>query len=109
MEKNKCEHCHHEKSDGNGFMAGVVMGLFVGGLAGYIYGAPDGKKRAKELMQKGEDLADTLQDKFAEAKTVVEEKVAEQMQDESSKPKKKASFTSNLKKRFFKKRGRKLS
>lgn len=108
MTHHNCD-CHKTEKEGNGFMAGIVMGMFIGGLAGYIYGAPDGKKRAKELLEKSEELIGSLEEKYNETKGAVGEKVHDYMESHGHEHEKHTSFAANIKKKFFKKGGRELN
>lgn len=93
---------------GGGFASGVVIGAAIGALATYLMSSPDGKDRAKQLL---EDVQKALKDieknpqgvleKAKEMKEAVVEKVHEAATSEN--------FSSKLKTRFFKKKGKNLS
>lgn len=110
----------NERQSGNGFW----MGFFVGGLAGavllYFLGTKEGKKLAEELKGKGGELLDQLGEEIEdlEGKAVeVKEKIGGQAMDKldealiklEEKQDLAREATSNFRKRFFLKNGKKLA
>lgn len=91
-------------TNNKGFSSGVLMGAIIGAAAVYVMASPEGKKKAKHLLEEGHKLAEKLEKKMVDVKEIV--------QEASAHPDKKTtleSVTSQLKKKFFKKKGRSLS
>ncbi len=92
-----------EQDQGSGFTAGLMLGMVFGGIAAYMLGNPSGKKSFKEAIEKGQEILEVLEEKVGPVEVVQE--IQEAYQDADSP----GSFVSNLKKRVFKKNGKKLS
>lgn len=94
----------------SGFLAGLILGAFIGGFTSYLFSAPDGKKKMKEALEKSGELIGSIEDKIKESggdlsaqlKDAYEEHI-EELPDQID------QVGSAIKKRFFKKNGKILS
>lgn len=89
-----------------GFSSGLVLGMVLGGIAAYMFAAPDGKKKFKDALEKGEEILGMLEEKILKKDGVVDQ-VKEAYEERI--PEKAQSFVTNLHKKFFKKNGKKMS
>jgi hypothetical protein len=92
-----------EHETGGGFTAGLMMGMVFGGIAAYMLGSPNGKKNFKEAVARGQEILEELEERIGPVEIVHE--VQEAYKDSDSP----GSFVANLKKRVFKKNGKKLT
>ena len=99
----QCPHCSSENHPG-GFTSGMLMGAIIGAAAVYVVASPEGRKKAKKLLEEGQKLAEELEQKTHEAKKTIEESVKNPEKHTTVE-----SVASQLKKKFFKKKGRSLS
>ena len=99
----------NEKHRGNGFWAGLVVGILAGSVALFASSTPEGKKRVKKLLVKGESLLDELNGKN-KMYDLTPHFEADVVDDRKEKIMKAANTAvSSIQKRFFKKSGKKLS
>ncbi len=110
----------NERQSGNGFWFGLFFGGLLGALIIYLLGTKEGKKLAENLKDKGGDLLDQLSEEIEdlEGKAVeVKEKIGGQAMDKldealvklEEKQDLAREATSNFRKRFFRKNGKKLT
>lgn len=98
-----------EKKGGTVFWAGLVVGVLVGAIAQFASNTPEGKKRVKHILAKGENWLEELEGKGKKFDLTPHFDV--DMTDDRAEKMKGfvATTANNLKKRFFKKSGKKLS
>lgn len=92
---------HHK-----GFSSGLILGMVLGGIAAYMFAAPDGKKKFKESLEKGEEILALLEEKVGVNRKEVGEHIKEAYEEHV--PDEAQSFISGIRKRFFKKNGKKI-
>jgi gas vesicle protein len=104
---------NNNDKEGAGFMSGVVLGMMIGAALAYIYSSPDGKKKAKKLIDESTEIMKNMGEKagavavqVGELKQSFEEQIREAASENGKEP---SSFASSLRKRFFQKGGRKLN
>lgn len=72
-----CKTCDiHANEHSNAFSSGVIVGALVGGIAAYIYSAPNGKENAQKILDKGGEILANLDETTREHAT----KLADQVQ-----------------------------
>lgn len=96
-------------------MVGMTMGVVLGGAVAYIYASPEGKKKARKLIEESAETLSEILDRTEEIRSQARqgvsnkaETLADQVReahDEDSLP----SFGAQIKQRFFKKNGQKLN
>src|SRR3989344_3293036 len=70
----QCPHCSSENHPG-GFTSGMLMGAIIGAAAVYVVASPEGRKKAKKLLEEGQKLAEELEQKTHEVKQKTVESV----------------------------------
>ncbi|MBI4130733.1 YtxH domain-containing protein [Candidatus Roizmanbacteria bacterium] len=91
----------HQQHTG-GYLGGLIMGFIVGGIVGYVFSGPDGRKKAKKLLEKGQELLGDLEEKVDDSKEHMGDKITHYVEQYPA-------FSDHIKKRFFKKGGRELN
>jgi len=93
---------------GNGFFTGLVIGAIVGGFAAYLLSSEEGKEKAKKLLEKSEGLLDAAEEKAGEVKDALTEQVRDALTEEDEQDDI-VEAVSQIRRRFFKKNGKKLN
>ena len=96
-------------------MTGMVMGVILGGAVAYVYSSPNGKKKARQLIEDSAETLNEILNKTEQIRTEAKQQVANKAEHfaeqvrEAHEDRKLSSFGSQLKQRFFKKNGQKLN